>query len=583
MFANVDDIDNKRLEVSGVLCYDLFHKLYKRFLGQVRTNYAKTNNVVESVKNANMITNGMLKCFLSERWGAVKTSYTRAGVSQVLARLSYCDTISHLRRISIPVENSAKVIKVRSVNSSQAMFICPTKTPEEQNVGIVLNMAVSACVSERRCTTFIQHIVSEHVQPRENSSQAIVVVCGLVTGFTNEPEKLVKTLLGLKKEQILQKDVSIFYAKTDNAVHVISDEGRFIRPVMVGGIRYVDYSEIKHANTISFEKIPGSGNMYEISPSFMLGVMASTIPYINHSQSPRNCYQSSMGKQAVSVPALNFALRTNAFLNVSWYSQKPIISTVNENALGLQHLPSGLTAVVAIVCYGGYNQEDSIIMNKASIDRGLFMADHYKTYTEEETSCLKITKHEYNKLRYDYSFLDDSGVIRHGSVVGPDTVLISACKESNDASTVSLYEGQVSKVINVTEGKKRLVKVVVRSLMIPQVGDKFTSRSAQKGTCGIILPQEDMPFTKCGMTPDIIINPHAIPSRMTINHLLETVVGKRCDRLEQVDSFSTALKDQNFDDTGCEIMYNGMTGQKMKTQIFYRTDVLSTFKTFCRS
>ena len=325
--------------------------------------------------------------------------------------------------------------------------------------------------------------------------------------------------------------MSIFYTKTDNAVHVMSDEGRLIRPVMVGddGIRYVDYSEIKHANNISFEKIPGltynfcSGNMYEISPSFMLEVMASTIPYINHSQSPRNCYQSSMGKQAVSVPVLNFALRTSAFLNVSWYSQKPIVSTVNENALGLQHLPSGLTPVVAIACYGGYNQADSIIMNKASIDRGLFIADHYKTYTEEETSCLKITKHEFNKLRYDYSFLDDSGVIRHGSVVGPDTVLNSACKGSTDASTVALYEGQVSKVIN--EG--RLVKVVVRSLMIPQVGDKFTSRFAQKGMCGIILPQEDMPFTKCGMTPDIIINPHAIPSRMTINHLLETVAGEK--------------------------------------------------------
>ena len=120
-----------------------------------------------------MITNGMLKCFLSERWGAVKTLYTRPGFSQVLARLSYCDTISHLRRISIPIENSAKAIKVRYANSSQAMFICPTETPEGQSVGIVLNMAVSACVSERRCTTLTQQIVAEHVQSRsrENSLQ----------------------------------------------------------------------------------------------------------------------------------------------------------------------------------------------------------------------------------------------------------------------------------------------------------------------------------------------------------------------------------------------------------------------------
>lgn len=157
---NIDDIDNKRFEASGVLCYDLFHKLYKRFLGQVKTNYKKTGNAVESVKNATMITKGMLKSFLGERWGAVKTLYTRPGVSQLLGRLSYCDTLSHLRRISIPIEKGSKTVKVRYVNSSQCIFICPVETPEGQSVGIVLNMAISACVSERRCTTLTRQTVA---------------------------------------------------------------------------------------------------------------------------------------------------------------------------------------------------------------------------------------------------------------------------------------------------------------------------------------------------------------------------------------------------------------------------------------
>ena len=488
-----------------------------------------------------MITKGMLKSFLGERWGAVKTLYTRPGVSQLLGRLSYCDTLSHLRRISIPIEKGSKIIKPRYVNSSQCMFICPVETPEGQSVGIVLNMAVSACVSERRCTTLIRQTVAsacKTVDNGEKSGSVIVMVCGLVTGFTHYPNKLVEHLLGLKQQGVLQHDVSIFYEKHNNAVHVMSDEGRLIRPVVVTdnklsslwgeNVRYVDYSEVKNCNSISFEKLNdvkytfASGNMYELLPSFMLGIMPSTIPYINHSQSPRNCYQSSMGKQAVSVPVLNYTTRTNAFLNVGMYVQKPIVTTPNELSMGLQNLPSGLVAIVAIACYGGYNQEDSIIMNKGSIDRGMFVSDHYKTYTEEEGTGVKISKHGFNQPRYDYSLLDDSGVIREGCVVGPGIVLMSACKDSKDASTVALYEGQVSKVVNVTR-KKRLVKVVVRSLMIPQAGDK----SAQKGTCGIVLPQEDMPFTKSGMSPDIIINPHAIPSRMTIDHLLETVVGKK--------------------------------------------------------
>lgn len=419
------------------------------------------------------------------------------------------------------------------------------------------------------------------------------MVCGLITGFTLYPNKLVEHLLELKQQGMLQRDVSVFYEKHNNAVHVMSDEGRLIRPVVVTGnklsssweenvrvnaVRYVDYSEIKNCNSISFEKLNdvkytfASGNMYELSPSFMLGIMASTIPYINHSQSPRNCYQSSMGKQAVSVPVLNYATRTNAFLNVGTYVQKPIVTTPNELSMGLQNLPSGLVAIVAIACYGGYNQEDSIIMNKGSIDRGMFVSDHYKTYTEEEGSGIKISKHTFNRFRYDYSFLNDGGVIRKGSFVGPDTVLISAYKNDKDTSTVAMYEGQVSNVVDVTVCKKRLVKVVVRSLMTPQAGDKFTSRSAQKGTCGIVLPQEDMPFTKSGMNPDIIINPHAIPSRMTVNHLLETVVGKQCLKVgtgtQVVDPFSSALKDSGFDHMGRETMYNGMTGKKMVSDIF---------------
>lgn len=347
----------------------------------------------------------------------------------------------------------------------------------------------------------------------------------------------------------------------------------------------------------------------EIHPSMILGICASMIPFPDHNQSPRNTYQSAMSKQAMGIYATNFLLRMDSLSNILFYPQKPLVTTRPMEYLKFRELPSGQNAIVAIACYTGYNQEDSIIMNQSAIDRGLFRSFLYRTYTDQEKmngpGCVeqfsKPVRGEVLRMKnLNYDKLDDDGLINPGVRVTGEDVLIGKIlpipertdeesanpqKEKNvqwkDASTAMrpTEEGVVDTVIVTNKEGYKFTKVKVRSTRIPEMGDKFASRHGQKGTVGITLKQEDMPFTKEGIVPDIIINPHCIPSRMTIGHLIEALLGKVSALVGEegdgtpfsditVEEISEQLQAQGYQRHGLETMYNGMTGQKLTAQIF---------------
>ena len=346
----------------------------------------------------------------------------------------------------------------------------------------------------------------------------------------------------------------------------------------------------------------------EIHPSMILGVCASIIPFPDHNQSPRNTYQSAMGKQAMGVTLTNYNLRMDTMANVLYYPQLPLADTNAMNYLKFRDLPAGQNAIVAIACYSGYNQEDSIIMNQSAVDRGLFRSLFYRAYMDQEKKVGLSTVEKFEKpVRSDtlrmkhgtYEKLDDDGIICPGSrVSGEDIIIGKTAPIAPDAEELgqrtkmhvkrdistplrSTEHGIIDQVLLTSnQDGLKFVKVRTRATKVPQIGDKFASRHGQKGTIGITYRQEDMPFTANGLTPDLIINPHAIPSRMTIAHLIECLLSKvgalsgetgsatPFDDTITVTQISNWLAQHGFQKRGFEVMYNGHTGKKLAAQIF---------------
>ncbi|KAJ2392662.1 DNA-dependent RNA polymerase II [Coemansia sp. RSA 2611] len=345
----------------------------------------------------------------------------------------------------------------------------------------------------------------------------------------------------------------------------------------------------------------------EIHPSMILGICASIVPFPDHNQSPRNTYQSAMGKQAMGIMLTNYQLRMDTLANILYYPQKPLAITRAMNYLKFRELPAGQNAIVAIMCYGGYNQEDSVIMNQSSIDRGLFRSLFYRTYqcveskqgSRELGTFEKPTRDTTLRLKHGtYEKLESDGLIAPGTRVTGDDIIIGMTTAipadslelgqrttqhtKIDASMAlrSTEHGIVDHVMLTTNGDgAKFVKVRIRSTRIPQMGDKFASRHGQKGTIGITYRTEDMPFSAEGVVPDIIINPHAIPSRMTIGHLVECLLSKLSTLMASegdatpftnvtVEAISHELLQHGYQPRGFEVMYNGHTGRKLAAQVF---------------
>ena len=349
----------------------------------------------------------------------------------------------------------------------------------------------------------------------------------------------------------------------------------------------------------------------EVHPSMILGICGSIIPFPDHNQSPRNTYQSAMGKQAMGIHLTNYQLRMDTMANVLYYPQKPLATTQSMQYLNFSELPAGQNAIVAIMCYSGYNQEDSVIMNQSAIDRGLFRSLYYRSYTDtEQTKGMEKTETIEKPDRSDtlrmkhgssdrYAKLDVDGLIAPATNVNGDDIIIgktaplppdseelgqrTSLHQKRDVSTPlkSTEQGVVDQVMISTNGEgNKFVKIRVRSTRVPQIGDKFASRHGQKGTIGITYRQEDMPFTADGITPDILINPHAIPSRMTIGHLVECLLSKVATLQGQegdatpfteltVEGVSARLREKGYQSRGLEVMYHGHTGRKLQAQIYF--------------
>jgi DNA-directed RNA polymerase II subunit RPB2 len=391
---------------------------------------------------------------------------------------------------------------------------------------------------------------------------------------------------------------------------------RFLKDKAV--VEYIDASETENA-LISFDqndwrKHPQKHKLYthmEIHGSFLLGVAGNHIIFAENNPLPRDLFSCGQSRQACSVYHTNHSLRMDKTSVVLNYGQIPFVKSRYMRHVDHEENPYGENAIVAIMCYTGYNVEDAVLINEGSLKRGLFRTTYYTTYEthEEETKSgdVNVDKRFSNieslpnvvglKPGYKYDALDAYGLIRENTPIDDKTVLIGLT--SNSSKTVisdkqheirvdmskTPKKGQLGYVDKafITEGEEgeRIAKVRIREERIPNLGDKFASRSGQKGTVGMIIPEKDMPFTKDGVRPDIIVNPHAIPTRMTIGQLVECITGKAsamygafadCTALNNAGSkigvYGELLNKVGFHSSGNEILYNGMTGEQIESHIF---------------
>lgn len=361
-------------------------------------------------------------------------------------------------------------------------------------------------------------------------------------------------------------------------------------------IEYIDSLESDHSYIAKdYRSIDKDYTHCEIESSLILSALTLNIPFPEHSQAPRNVFSSQQTKQAVGVYSSAYNTRFDTFGHIHHYPQKSIVTTRYKHYTHVDKLPYGCNCIVAIASYSGYNQEDAVILNKTSVQRGMFQTVYFRSYEDSEELVNNETTHFGNPKNLEnvqkknlskFSKLDDNGFVKEGEYVTSDDLITGKyIKKGNKTdvfgSSVKFgTSGIVDKVI-IYENKDHLrsCKVRIRKHKIPEIGDKFSSRPGQKGVCGMLLEEKDMPFTKDGLVPDLIMNPHAIPSRMTINQFLEMILGKCCSlsghlgdatpfQNNKITDYNQLLEKYGYRGTGDEVLYSGITGEQLKTSIY---------------
>jgi len=609
-------------------------------------------NVYKIIKSTT-IENGLKRALSTGDFGVKHSSSNKVGVAQVLNRLTYTSSLSHARRISTPADKSGKLIPPRKLHNTSWGYFCPAETPEGQSVGLVKNLSYMAHITIHSNSAPLYEYIMPHVidirtmQPNAMYHAVKVFVNGAWVGITEHPIDLYNMLKEKKHKGIINIYTSIIFDYKLKEIRVCNDSGRLTRPLLrvkdnqmtltPDNITKLNRGEIVWDDLLTDCRLPNSVLEYidpdeqswsliatkprdlltspaseqihkythvEIHPSTMFGILASCIPFPEHNQSPRNCYQCAQGKQAMGVYVTNYENRMDKTAYVLNYPTRPLVDTRVMNMIQLNKIPSGTNVIVAIMTHTGYNQEDSILFNKGSIDRGLFIATIY--HTEKDEDKQKINGDEEIRCKPDqtktkgmkfgnYNKVNSKGVIPENTLVENRDIIIAKVtpiKENrNDHTKLIKYEDQ-SRIFRTDEETYidknyidrngdgyNFAKVRLRNVRKPVIGDKFSSRHGQKGTLGNIIPEDDMPFTHLGVKPDIIINPHAIPSRMTIGQLKETILGKTLVSLGlfgdgtsfgdfHVNDISKELLNVGYEAHGNEIMYNGLTGEQLECSVF---------------
>ena len=660
----IDDRDyygNKRLELAGGLLALLFEDLFKRMNSELKrqadSHLSKANrsaqfDIVKCIRT-DTVTFGLEHAIASGNWSIKRFRMERKGVTQVLSRLSFISAVGMMTRITSQFEKTRKVSGPRALQPSQWGMLCPADTPEGESCGLVKNLALMTHVTtdeEEPPIAALAHILGVepatliHGTELHDHRSALVFFNGSILGIHRRPMAFMHSLRQLRRSGKVGEFVSI-YAHHDS-VHIASDGGRVCRPLIIcdqgrprvnathlqqlkagewtfneflsnGLVEYLDVNEENDMLVALYEKDCCTETTHlEIEPFTILGVVAGLIPYPHHNQSPRNTYQCAMGKQAMGNVAFNQLNRMDTLLYLLCYPQRPLLTTKTIELVGFDRLGAGQNATVAVMSYSGYDIEDAIVMNKASLDRGFGRCVVLRKYG---TNLRKYANRTQDRITrpagpsltgrapsQKFKVLDPDGIVAPGEQLTQGECLVhkqtplntrdpvpnlAAMNDAHYRPAPVMWKGHpgercvVDKVLLTSNDENScLVKVLVRHTRRPELGDKFSSRHGQKGVIGRIVSQTDMPFSEAGLVPDLIMNPHGFPSRMTVGKMIEllgskaavttgryhygTAFGEPTGLADSLDTIAQELVEAGYSYSGKDLLHSGITGEPLQAYIF---------------
>ncbi|KAJ7482266.1 hypothetical protein B0H11DRAFT_2022402 [Mycena galericulata] len=615
MVDDRDYVGNKRLELAGQLLALLFEDLFKTYNAnlksaidkvlkkQSRTNEFDAFNTMQF--QGDHLTSGFTRAISTGNWSLKRFKMERAGVTHVLSRLSFISALGMMTRISSQFEKTRKVSGPRALQPSQWGMLCPSDTPEGEACGLVKNLAlmthITTDVEEEPIIRLAFMLGVEDISLATGTEiygphTFVVNVNGTIIGLTRYPTRFVSQFRRLRRARRISEFVSVYINHHHKAVHIASDGGRICRPMIIvengrprvtsehvsAQLHLTTFSKMTRSSPCTKADIVLATTHLEIEPFTLLGAVAGLIPYPHHNQSPRNTYQCAMGKQAIGAIAYNQLNRIDTLL---------YLSTKTIELVGYDRLPAGQNAD-----HRGYGRCQVLRKNATLIRK-------YPNGTYDRLADAPPDENNPGQVAKKYDIIQLDGLAGVGERVDPGDVYVN--KQSPTNATDNSFNGQAASVpykntpmtykspvagnidkilISDTENDQTLIKVLIRQTRRPELGDKFSSRHGQKGVCGLIVNQEDMPFNDQGINPDTIMNPHGFPSRMTVGKMIELLAGKAgvlSGKLQYGTAFggfknmSRILVEHGFSYAGKDMLTSGITGEPLEAYVYFGPIYLS--------
>ena len=608
-----DHYANKRVRLSGDLLATLFRVNLGILIRDIQYSLQKSAKrkkffSIKIIAKSTLFSHRVESAIATGSWTG-----ERSGITQNMDKTNYLATISQLQRVSSMLPSDQENFAARTLHPTHYGRFCPIETPEEKFLKELAAQGLSA--------------------PEAGETGTEVFFNGIFIGSIKSPRDFVRNIREKRRHSELPIQMNIRYDENFQTITISTEPGRVLRPLIIvdngvsrltlehlvriengelgwkdlvreGIIEYLDAAEEEEALVSLYpDELTADHTHLEIDPTDMFGVVTSLVPYGNHDQSSRLNRGSKTQKQALGLYSANYLARLDTDVSILQYPQKPIVRSFVYDTL--QTYPAGQNLVVAIMTYEGYNMEDALVFNKGSLDRGVGRSFYFRPYSAVEMNYAGGLKDEIvipekdasgYKTEASYRHLEGDGIVYPEAEVNEGEVLIGKVSppkflsEAREISVRTKKEASVSMkqeekgivegvLITEDDDGNKIVQVKTRDQRIPELGDKFATSHGQKGVIGMIIDEADVPFTSRGIRPDVMFNPHGLPSRMTVGYLLELLAGKvGCLRGEVMDgtAFSGAdkkelesqLEQLGFRYDGKETMYSGVTGKKMQAKIF---------------